>query len=350
MAMRIALDTQGGSHAPQAVVEGAVLAAAQWEGLQFILVGDEAGLSPLIRRHGLDPSCVRILNAAEAVEDHEIPFEALKAKPNASIIMALEAHHRGDADAVVSAGNSGAQVVASVEILGMLEGVKRPAIGSYFPTRDGWTYLIDVGANVNCRPIHLLQFAAMGTIFRQHLDGLASPRVALLSNGEESSKGSHSIREAHELMSLVPALNFIGNIEGRDLYSGKADVVVCDGFTGNVLLKFAESVPDILEQCAENAGLAGAPAAALEQMRRSFDYQEFGGALLLGVKGVSVLCHGRSTSKAISNAIAGAIKMVNLRINQHISDQIDTMGQWSATVKTKALIGRWRRRSTGEKH
>jgi glycerol-3-phosphate acyltransferase PlsX len=332
------------------IVEGAAQAAPLWESLQFILVGDASRLNPLIRRQGLDPSRVQILDAPEAVEDPETPFEALKAKPNASIILALEAHHRGDADAVVSAGNSGAQVVASVEILGMLEGVKRPAIGSYFPTRQGRTFLIDVGANVSCRPIHLLQFAAMGTIFRRHLDGLASPRVALLSNGEESSKGSHVIKEAHELMTLVPELNFIGNIEGRDLYSGRADVVVCDGFTGNVLLKFAESIPDILTQCAESAGLTGAPAAALEQMRRSFDYQEFGGALLLGVNGVSVICHGRSTAKAISNAIAEAIKMVRLRLNQHISDQIDTMGQWSATVKTKALIGRWRRRSTGEKH
>ena len=348
--MRIALDARGGSFAPQVIVEGAAQVAPQWEGLQFIFVGDASRLNPLIRRHGLDPSCVQVLNAPEAVEDPEIPFEALKAKPNASIVLALEAHHRGDADAVVSAGNSGAQVVASVEILGMLEGVKRPAIGSYFPTRDGRTFLIDVGANVSCRPIHLLQFAAMATIFRQLLDGMASPRVALLSNGEESSKGSHAIKEAHELMSLVPALNFIGNIEGRDLYSGKADVVVCDGFTGNVLLKFAESIPDILTQCAESAGITGAPSGVLEQMRRSFDYQEFGGALLLGVNGVSVLCHGRSTAKAISSAIAEAIKMVNLRINQRISDQIDTMGQWSATVKTKALIGRWRRRSTGEKH
>lgn len=347
--MRIALDARGGRFAPQAIVEGAAQAALQGADLQFTFVGDAARLNPLLRQHGLDHSRVQILNATEVIEDSEIPFEALKAKPNASIVVALEAHHRGDADAVVSAGNSGAQVVASVEILGALEGVKRPAIGSYFPTREGRTFLIDVGANVSCRPIHLLQFAVMGTIFRQHLDGLERPRVALLSNGEESSKGSHIIKDAHELMSLVPALNFIGNIEGREVYSGKADVVVCDGFTGNVLLKFAESIPDILSQCAENAGVSGDPSGALEQMRRSFDYQESGGALLLGVNGVSLLCHGRSTAKAISNAIAEAIKMVKLRVNQHILDQIDTMGQWSATVKTKALIGRWRRRSTGEK-
>jgi glycerol-3-phosphate acyltransferase PlsX len=346
--MRIALDARGGKHAPLAIVEGAALAIQRRPDLQFLFVGDAEALSPLITQSGLKASAVGIQSCSEAIEDAESPIEALKAKPAASIVMALEAHERGEADAVVSAGNSGAQIVASIEILGELEGVKRPAIGSYFPTQDGRIFVIDVGANVSCRAIHLLQFAVMGALFRKHLDGLQIPRVALLSNGEESTKGSHPIKEAHELMSLVPGFNFIGNIEGRQIYTGQADVVVTDGFTGNVLLKFAESIPDILAQCARKTGLAAGPTAELEALLRSFDYQEFGGAPLLGVNGVSIVCHGRSTSKAIASAIGEAVKMVQLQVNQSIREQIHTMGQWSATVKTKALIGRWRRRSTGD--
>jgi len=349
--MRIALDSLGGQQAPEAIVAGAALAARRWESLNFTLLGNPVTLSALIDRLELDRSRFLVQEATEQIGENETPVAALNAKPGASILLALEAHQRGQADAVVSAGSTGAQIVASIQVLGLLEGVKRPAIGSYFPTQSSRTFLIDVGANASCRPIHLVQFAAMGAIFRQYVDGIERPRVALLSTGEESSKGSHVTREAHELMELVPALNFVGNIEGRDLYAGKADVVVCDGFTGNILLKFAESIPDILRDCAQSArpGSDSRPPA-LDHLMRSFDYQEFGGVPLLGVNGVSIICHGQSTPRAIVNAIGEAIKMVNLQVNQHISDQINTMGQWSATIKTRALIGRWRRRSTAEKH
>ncbi|RJP74923.1 MAG: phosphate acyltransferase PlsX [Candidatus Zixiibacteriota bacterium] len=349
--MRIALDTLGGQNAPEAAVEGAVMATRRWDNLTICLVGDSRTLPELLNRWEADVSRFTFLESPVRVDETESPVEALTSKPGASIFAALEAHHRGEVEAVVSAGSTGAQIVGSIQSLGLLEGVKRPAIGSFFPTLTGKTFLIDVGANVDCRPIHLLQFAAMGAILRRHLEGLHHPRIALLSNGEESTKGSHATREAYELMSIVPALNFVGNIEGRDLFAGRADVVVCDGFTGNVILKFAESIPDIFAAFTQGENReCGPDPSALERLTRSFDYQELGGVPLLGVNGVSIICHGRSTAKAISSAIGEAIKMVNFRVNHHIREQIITMGQWSATVKGRALIDRFRRRSSGEKN
>jgi glycerol-3-phosphate acyltransferase PlsX len=348
--MRIALDTLGGKYAPEAIVEGAVQASRRWDNLQFCLVGDPKALASLLNRHEVDFSRFTFLEGAVKVGDEESPVAAMKAKPEASILRALQAHQKGEVDAVVSAGSTGAQMVASIESLGLLEGVKRPAIGSYFPTQKGKSFLIDVGANAGSRPFHLLQFAVMGVIFRQYMEGLENPRVGLLSNGEESTKGGWVNREAHELMTLIPELNFIGNVEGNDLYSGKADVVVCDGFTGNVLLKFAETIPQIVGSCCQELPDECRMAPAfIETMTRTFDYQEFGGVPLLGVNGVSIICHGHSSPKAIANAIGEAVKLVNMRVNQHIKDQLSAMGQWSATVKTRALIGRLRRRSAGEK-
>jgi glycerol-3-phosphate acyltransferase PlsX len=349
--VRIALDALGGKFAPDAIVEGAVLASRRWENLEFKLVGNARILAELLESFAADSPRFDLEDAASCIADAESPLEALESKPDASIVRALDALQRGEVDAVVSAGSTGAQIAASIQRLGLLEGVKRPAIGSYFPTRDGKTFVIDVGANASCKPFHLLQFATMGTIFRQYVDGITEPRVALLSIGEESSKGNQTTREAHELMTLVPALNFIGNIEGRDIYTGKADVIVCDGFTGNVLLKFAESIPDmLLNSMRAESGEAAQPSAAVRQLVQTFDYQESGGVPLLGVNGVSIICHGLSTPKAIANAVGEALKMVHLRVNRHIAEQLTAMGQWSATVKTRALIERFRKRSLGEKN
>ena len=349
--MRIALDTLGGNYAPEVIVEGAVEASRRWDKLTLSLVGNPQTLQPLLSRFKGDPSRFLFLQGPNRIDEAESPVEALESKPDASIIVALDAHHRGNVDAVVSAGSTGAQIVASIRKLGLLEGVLRPAIGSYFPTADGKAFLVDVGANTACRPIHLLQFAAMGTIFRQHLDGIKEPRVALLSNGEESSKGSQVTRDAYELMSIVPALNFVGNIEGHDICSDKADVIVCDGFMGNVLLKFAESVPEMLKRCSEDLNLNEKnDQSFLSHLMRTFDYQELGGVPLLGVNGVSIICHGHSTPKAIANAIGEARKMIKMRVNDKIQQQLTSLGHWSAIIKTKALIGRFRRRTAGEKH
>ncbi|MFH1861171.1 MAG: phosphate acyltransferase PlsX, partial [bacterium] len=298
-----------------------------------------------------DASQFHFLHGPELISESESPVQALNSKSQASIAVALQAHHENQVDAVVSAGSTGAQVVASISQLGLLEEVLRPAIGGYFPTIQGKTLLLDLGANETCRPIHLLQFAAMGTIFRQYLDGIEEPTVALLSNGEESRKGNQVTRDAYELFKVVSAINFIGNIEGNDIYNGKADIVICDGFTGNILLKFAESIPEMLKRCTKDLDFETAnDKSLLGYLIRAFDYQEFGGAPLLGVNGVSVICHGHSTAKAIMNAIGEAMKMVKLRVNDRISQQLADMGHWSAIIKTKALIGRFRWRSIGDKH
>jgi glycerol-3-phosphate acyltransferase PlsX len=349
--MRIALDTVGGKYAPEAIVEGAVEASNRWDTLTLILVGASKVLKPLLRRcrYNCDPARFQFVEGPELISDGESPVEALESKPEASISVALQSHSQGNVEAVVSAGSTGAQIVASIQKLGLLEGVLRPAIGGYFPTETDRTLVLDVGANASCRPINLLQFAAMGTIFRQYRDGLKKPRVALLSNGEESVKGNATTRDAYELLEIIPALNFIGNIEGHDIYSGKADVVICDGFMGNVLLKFAESIPQMLKKCSEDIQAGEKLNSDLfDHLMRTFDYQEFGGAPLLGVDGISIICHGHSTPKAITNAIGEAINMVEMRVNEEIREQLTELGHWSAIIKTKALFSRFRRRSSGE--
>jgi len=350
--MQIALDTLGGEHAPDAIVAGAIQATERWEGMTICLVGDPGLLMKHIERLNGDPSRFTFFESRNVITEVENPVEALEAKPDASINVALDAHQRQEVDAVVSAGSTGAQIVASIRTLGLLEGVIRPAIGGYFPTINGRTFILDVGANASCRPINLLQFAAMGTIFRQHLDGIETPRVGILSNGEEKSKGTPVTQEAYELMDIIPAINFIGYVEGRDIYSDKADVVVCDGFMGNVLLKFAETIPEMLKHCSELLNMDSKTVRDMySNMIRSFDYQEFGGVPLLGINGISMICHGESTPKAITSAIGEAMKMVKLRVNDKIAEQLSTMGHWSAIIKTKALLERFRRRRiSGEKN
>ncbi|MCX6639184.1 MAG: phosphate acyltransferase PlsX [bacterium] len=348
--MRIAIDTLGGQHAPDAIVEGALSASKRWDHLRLTLVGDPVILKSLVDRFDGDASRITIKEGPGLIAEGDSPVEALASQPDASIMVALDLLRRAEVEAVVSAGSTGAQIVASIRMLGLLEGVLRPAIGSYFPTTSGRSFIIDVGANISCRPIHLLQFAAMGALFRQHADGIVKPKIGLLSVGEESSKGTEIIREAHELMQIVPQLNFIGNIEGNDIFSGKADVIICDGLLGNVLLKFAESIPLMLNHWSKEIPQSDKECSSiLNHLVRSFDYEEFGGVPLLGVNGVSMICHGHSSSKAIKNAIGEAIKMVNLRVNEQIREQLTTMGHWSAMIKTRALLHRFRRWSAGDK-
>ncbi len=350
--MRIALDTLGGKYAPDAIVEGAIRATQRWEGLTVTLVGDPARLMKQVNALHGDLSRFTFRQSRRRISEAENPVTASEAKPDASILVALEEHRRGEVDAVVSAGSTGAQIIASIKKLGLLEGVLRPAIGSYFPSRAGRTFILDVGATAACRPIHLLQFAAMGAIFRRLLDGIENPRIALLSNGEESSKGTQTTRDAYELLKVVSELNFVGYIEGRDIHNGSADVVVCDGFVGNILLKFAETIPDMLKNCCADENLeVDAVRSLYDRLIRTFDYQEFGGVPLLGVNGVSIICHGDSSAKAITNAVGEAIKMAKLQVNDKIAEQLSTMGHWSAVIKTKALIERFRRRrASGEKN
>src|SRR5678815_3053329 len=289
--MKIAVDAMGGDHGPLPNVEGS-LQAAKNLGVEVVLVGDESLLRDQIKRLGPDPR-VTIRHASQIVEMHDSPAQVARKKRDSSIWVATELVKTGEADAVVSAGNTGASMVSAFFLLGVLKGVERPAIAATLPTLTGTAIMLDVGANVDCSAQDLLQFALMGNEYSKHLFGKPEPRVGLLSIGEEDSKGNEVTKEAFKLLKASP-LNFIGNIEGRDVYSGSADVVVCDGFIGNVALKISEGVADtikkllIKEISSSFFGRLGYPliAAPLLKLQRRIDYAEFGGAPLLGVNGI----------------------------------------------------------------
>lgn len=309
--MRIAVDAMGGDDAPRVVIDGA-LSAARSLRVSLLLVGPEDRLRAELANQPLAQSAdIQIRHAPEVVEMGEPPVAALRRKPRASIRIAAEAVARGEADAVFSAGHTGATVIAAHAAFGMLAGVDRPALAATIPTRTGAAVLLDSGANVECRPSHLLQFATMGAIFARLSLDVERPRVGLLSIGEEETKGNDLTREAHRLLRESP-LAFVGNLDARGLYSGEADVIVCDGFTGNIALKVSESVVETME------GLLGEELSrtfttrlgfllsrrAFRRFQRRVDYAESGGAPLLGVGRPCVIGHGRSGPKAVRNAIA----------------------------------------------
>jgi glycerol-3-phosphate acyltransferase PlsX len=311
--IRIAVDAMGGDHAPAAVVEGAVAAARHLD-VRIALVGptavihDALSLTPDWRDLPID-----VVDAPDVVAMNESPGAALRRKPRASIRVAAELAARGEAAALVSAGHTGATVMAAYSAFGMIPGVDRPALAATIPARRGSAVLLDAGANVECRPHHLLQFGVMGAVYAQIALGIARPRVGLLSIGEEETKGNELTREAHQLLKAAP-LDFIGNVEGREIYSGVADVIVCDGFTGNVVLKTSEGLVDTVEELLgdELRGTFSAQMGyllsrrAFRRFRRRVDYSEYGGAPLVGVAGLAIVGHGRSSPKAIRNAIAMA--------------------------------------------
>jgi glycerol-3-phosphate acyltransferase PlsX len=272
---------------------------------------------------------VRIVDADEVVAMEESPTAALRRKPRASIKVAADAVARGDADAIVSAGHTGATVMAAHAAFGMLPGVDRPALAATIPTPKGRAALLDVGASVECRPQHLLQFGVMGAVYARLAFGVTTPRVGLLSIGEEATKGNELTREAHRLLTAAP-LTFIGNVEARDVYTGQADVIVCDGFTGNVALKISEGLVDVMEGLIRDelsstlAMRVGSllTRRALRHLRRRIDYSEYGGAPLLGVGGVTVVGHGRSSAKAVRNAVATAYRFAADRFILRVQDEI----------------------------
>ena len=329
----------GGDHGPLPNVEGS-LQAAKNLGIEVVLVGDESLLRDQLKRFGSDPR-VTIQHASQVVEMHESPAQVARKKRDSSIWVATELVKAGKADAVVSAGNTGASMVAAFFLLGVLKGVERPAIAATLPTLTGTAIMLDVGANVDCSAQDLLQFALMGNEYSKHLFGKPEPRVGLLSIGEEDSKGNEVTKEAFALLK-ASAINFAGNIEGRDVYSGAADVIVCDGFIGNVALKISEGVADTIKKLLMKE-IAGSRlgrlayifvAAPLRRLRSRIDYAEFGGAPLLGVNGVSIICHGRSSAKAIRNAIGRAKALVESRLNELIQQDIQ-----ESLAKQRARVG-----------
>jgi glycerol-3-phosphate acyltransferase PlsX len=328
--VRIAVDAMGGDTGPRVVVSGAIDAARARPGeIKLLLVGREEVIRPLVR--DVDPSWVEVVPASENIEMNEPPAQAIRRKKDASISVALRLIREGRADAMVSAGNTGAVVASSLLTIGRLHGISRPAISTLWPNKQRGAVVLDVGANHECTPKNLVQFAIMGSVFARYQIGVERPRVGLLNIGEEKSKGNDLVRDSYALLEADERVHFVGNVEGRDVFDGAADVVVCDGFVGNVILKFSESIYSFLAHLVRDEIRRGmmAKAGAL-LMKRAFgsvraqlDYAEYGGAPLLGVKGVVIISHGKSSSRAIRNAILVAVKSVNANVNQHIEDQFN---------------------------
>jgi glycerol-3-phosphate acyltransferase PlsX len=320
----------GGDFAPANVVAGAVEALKETHNrFEIIFVGPAAVITDQLRRVQANGAAYRIVDAPEVIDMHDGATASLKQKKNSSIAVGMNLHRDGKADAFVSAGHSGAVMSASTLILGRIEGIGRPTIGAFFPSERGVTLLVDAGANVDCKPQHLYEFGVMGSIYTRQMFGVPSPTVGLLSIGEESSKGNDVVKETHKLFE-GSGLNFVGNVEGRDILKGEVNVVVCDGFVGNILLKFAESVPSFLKfkvkQAAGRSAMMSVMGLMMKNMMRgvlrSMDYEEYGGVPILGVNGVSIIGHGKSTPKAIKNMIFKAEEMVLKNINGKIQEAL----------------------------
>lgn len=326
---RIAIDAMGGDHAPAEIITGA-LRAREELGVEVLLVGDPQQIQANLPQQ-TNSSQLEIVPAEGTIEMHEEPLSSMKRKPKASINVAMDLVKQKRADAVVSAGHSGAAMAAALLRLGRLRGIDRPAIGAVFPTivANKPVLILDVGANVDCRPKFLDQFALMGTIYSQYVLGIPDPKVGLLNIGEEDSKGNDLSVRTHQLLQENSQVSFIGNAEGRDVLSGRFDVIVCDGFVGNVLLKFAEAVGEVVMQILREElpqGLQGQLGTALlkpnlKRIKQRIDHAEHGGGLLLGVAGICIISHGSSQAPSIFNAIRLAKEAVDNQVLERIQSQ-----------------------------
>ncbi len=310
--MRIVLDAMGTDDAPRIEVAGAIEALREHESdVELILVGDREVIDAELARHEVVPNRISVHHAPDRVQADDSPASVIRTKPNSSIVVGLELQRKRDADAFVSAGSTGAVMATSLFKLRPLPGVDRPAIGTLLPTAEEQCLLVDAGANVDCKPQHLVQFAHLGNIYAREIMGRTKPRIALLNIGKEPGKGDELSAAAYEVLNSEDSLNFVGNLEGRDIIEGVCDVVVCDGFVGNVLLKFYESVAQfIVSLIKTELGALTENSLDFDRIFRILDYSETGGAPLLGVGGVSVICHGGSSAKAIRNAIRVAAQAV----------------------------------------
>ncbi|MBO5490812.1 MAG: phosphate acyltransferase PlsX [Desulfovibrio sp.] len=325
----IAVDAMGGDFGPSVVVPGAIDAAKRYD-LHVQLVGDTPKLEAELEKLDLDGVHYAVVQADDVVHMNEKPSDILRRKKNASIQVACRQVKDGAADAVVSAGHSGASVACGMFIMGRLPGVERPALAALLPTEKNPVVVLDCGANVDCRPYHLFQFGLMGDAFARDLLGYASPRVSILSIGEEEGKGNSQVKEAYDLLKMAQNLNFAGNAEGRDIFSGDVDVVVCDGFVGNVVVKMSEGLAASLVRMLKRVFTSGLlPAvggmlakSAFKRFAATIDYAEYGGAPLLGLQGLSIVCHGRSSAKAMTNAIKMCGAFVRKGTNARLAETI----------------------------
>jgi len=335
MSYKIAVDAMGGDYAPQEIVKGVLMALNEEPQLQVILVGDEEAIRHQLTLNNYDKE-IAIVHTTEAVMMDDSPKKALSDKPNASITLATKLLHEGKADALVSAGNTGATVLACAKNLHMIEGLERSALAAIYPTakftpdKRGFALMLDVGATIHCTAKQLSHFAFMGSYYVSHILGVENPRVGLLNNGEEESKGGPVLSQAYKYMKNEADLNFIGNVEGKDVPKGDVDVVVTEGFVGNIVLKLLEGVGEVAKEMGKYAfkkkfiwkvGLA-LLAKGVKRIKEKTDYSEYGGAPILGFSRLVIKAHGRSNAKAIKNAVKVAVRSVEHDFVGHVADSI----------------------------
>jgi glycerol-3-phosphate acyltransferase PlsX len=326
--MPIAVDAMGGDFAPQSAVEGAVRAAAE-DGASILLVGDRSRVEAELRRHGDPAGRIEVVHADEVVGMDEPAITPIRKKRRSSIRLCAELVKDGRAQALVTAGNTGAAMISAKMVIGTVAGVDRPALAAVLPNQKGRTVLLDVGANVDVKPTHLREFAVMGHFYAQEVIGTPAPRIGLMSIGEEESKGTELTREVFKVLKTT-GLNFVGNVEGRDVFNGTVDVIVCDGFVGNVVLKSAEALAEFILKMLRTE-IEASPRArmgylmakpAFDRFRQRTDYSEYGAAPLLGINGGCFIGHGRSNARAVQNAIRRAVEFTGARLDHKIRDKI----------------------------
>jgi glycerol-3-phosphate acyltransferase PlsX len=335
--MRVAVDAMGGDNAPAIEVEGAVAAAREF-GIQVILVGESGRLHQELAKHDCKGLNISVKHASEVIGMHDSASDAVRKKKDSSIRVSFDLVKNGEADAVVSAGNSGATMAIGMFVLKRLTGIERPAIATIFPTLRGKTLVLDVGGNVDCKSVHLVQFAIMGEVYARYIMDVDTPKVGLLSNGEEASKGNELTRETNSILQNA-SFNYSGYVEGRDIFSGMVDVVVCDGFVGNVVLKLSEGLveaavtmlkDEIKQSFLSKVGYLLA-RSAFKNFKKKVDYSEYGGAPLLGIDGVAMICHGGSNAKAVKNAIHFAHDYALKGVNQKMAEKLQ--GNFAVTMQ-----------------
>ncbi|MBU1924051.1 MAG: phosphate acyltransferase PlsX [Candidatus Omnitrophica bacterium] len=326
--MKIVVDAMGGDHAPGVVIEGSLLAVKEYD-LEVVLVGDQPKIEAFLKKAKYTGSKISVQHASEVIEMCESAATSVRRKRNSSIVLGVNLVKEGKADAFFSAGNTGAVVCAGTLGLGLLPGIERPGIGIITPTLKGNSLIIDVGANIDPKPTQLLQYGIMADAYCKNILNKANPTVGLLNIGEEEKKGTEFIREAYELLEKSK-LNFIGNVEGRDLFTGKCDIIICDGFVGNVALKVSESAAEAMQTFLKRHLLSSIwgkiglifMIPSLKRFKKEIDYAEYGGALLLGVNGVVIIGHGRSNKRAIKNAVRVAKEEIERQVNAKILEAL----------------------------
>ncbi|MHC5111389.1 MAG: phosphate acyltransferase PlsX [Planctomycetota bacterium] len=338
MTVRVAVDAMGGDYAPRSAVDGSLSALVDDNELEITLVGDVGVVEPQleaslteIENHGDIRPRVHLVHASQVVGMDEGPVDALRNKKDSSIVRMVELSSRGECDGLVSAGNTGAVAAACQLMIKPLPCVTRPGIAVTIPSFFGPYILCDVGANIQAKPRHLYEYAVMASLYAERVIGIENPRVALVSIGEETGKGTGLIKQTHELLQADPQLNYVGNAEGRELFENRCDVAICDGFVGNIILKFVEGLAEGLfktmarEFDQEPADLRTRFTSALDRVWKQHDYRRYGGAPLLGINGVSIICHGRSNDFALKNAIAAARRFVSRNFNEEISARLEKL-------------------------